>query len=97
MVFLACFIERNQEIVRLRTSGMTLHAIGQKFGVTRETIRQICLKDERAKARADRSAKMDAIRADVTRMIGPSLTRFQQEDEWTPERQYREFESARSE
>jgi hypothetical protein len=97
MVFLACFIERNQEIVGLRASGMTLHAIGHKFGVTRETIRQICLKDERDKARSARSAKMDAIRSDVTRMIGPSLARFQQEDEWTPERQYLEFESARSE
>jgi len=34
-------IERNQEIIRLRADGWTLQAIGDKYGLTRERIRQI--------------------------------------------------------
>jgi hypothetical protein len=36
--------KRNDEIVELRTSGKSLEEIGEKFGVTRERIRQILLK-----------------------------------------------------
>lgn len=39
--------DRNFEILRLRESGMTLREIGEKYGICRETVRQICLKARR--------------------------------------------------
>ena len=36
--------KRKLEIKKLRTSGQTLQAIGDKFGLTRERIRQILKK-----------------------------------------------------
>ena len=39
-------IDRYAEIVRLRREGKTLEEIGQMYGVTRERIRQICVKDD---------------------------------------------------
>lgn len=37
-------MDRNQEIVRLRTAGVKLAEIGAQFGITRERVRQICAK-----------------------------------------------------
>lgn len=33
--------ERNEEIVKLRRSGMTLQQVGERFQITRERVRQI--------------------------------------------------------
>ena len=33
---------RNEEIKELRRTGLTLRAIGEKYGVTREAIRLVC-------------------------------------------------------
>lgn len=36
--------ERNNEILKMRLSGMTYKAIGAAFGITRGRIYQICIK-----------------------------------------------------
>lgn len=34
-------VERNRQVVEMRRAGTTLKAIGQKFGICAETVRQI--------------------------------------------------------
>lgn len=41
------FFNRNLEIFRLREEGMTFKEIGEKYSITDERVRQICLKFER--------------------------------------------------
>jgi len=43
--------ERNAEIIRLHAEGMTYAALGDQFGVTRERIRQIVMRDAPQKVR----------------------------------------------
>ena len=38
---------RNKQILQDRRSGMTLAAVGAKYGIGKERVRQICLKLER--------------------------------------------------
>ena len=38
---------RNDEIYELRKSGMTLQAIGNRYGISRERVRQICYKKDK--------------------------------------------------
>lgn len=37
-------MKRDEEIVKLREEGETLKFIGKKFGLTKERVRQICVK-----------------------------------------------------
>ena len=39
--------ERNKKIYQMRQEGATLEAIGRKFGIGKERVRQIYLKEER--------------------------------------------------
>jgi len=55
--------KRNDEIVELRTSGKSLEEIGEKFGVTRERVRQILLKSG-APSFSEVKALRESIRAD---------------------------------
>lgn len=54
-------LDRNNEIKRLRDSGMTLKAIGDTVGLTRETIRGICNKLKRLEDRSQMSHGEDVI------------------------------------
>lgn len=40
---------RNEDILRLRADGWTLQAIGDKYGITRERVRQIIEAHEKEK------------------------------------------------
>ena len=48
--------ERNFEILRMRENGLTLREIGEKYGICRETVRQICMKARRVQ-RHDQEAE----------------------------------------
>ena len=39
--------ERNEEIAKLRTEGWTLKRLGEKYGVSKERIRQILAQEEK--------------------------------------------------
>ncbi len=45
--------ERTEEIIRLRTKGETLSGIGDKFGLTGERVRQICVRHGMACCKQD--------------------------------------------
>jgi hypothetical protein len=75
--------DRESQIVECCKSGMRFHVVGKKFGIPTVFVRQIFLHAKRVDVRADR-------------MTVPSIVRFDPEYTWTPERQYHEFESARS-
>jgi hypothetical protein len=52
--------ERNAEIVQLRESGMTLRAIGRRFGIGPERVRQVLAKAERLARTRERIAQEKA-------------------------------------
>lgn len=49
--------ERNLEIMEMRKTGMTLKAIGQKYGIRAETVRQILLRQQRIEEKRQRGRK----------------------------------------
>lgn len=62
---------RNREMVDLRTSGKSLGEIGEKFGVTRERVRQILLKSD-APSFQEVKALRESIKADKLEEIRSS-------------------------
>ena len=46
--------ERNLEIMEMRKTGMTLKAIGQRYGICAETVRQILLRQKRIEEKRQR-------------------------------------------
>lgn len=68
--------KRNDEIVELRTSGKSLEEIGEKFGVTRERVRQILFKsgapsfhEVKALRQTIRSDKLEVIKSSAIKRV----------------------------
>lgn len=63
---------RNKEIVKLNKQGWTLQAIGDKYGLTRERIRQILVKSKIKPTevrKAKRQAHLESLRKDVCELL----------------------------
>lgn len=62
-------LTRNEEIVRLyRDEGMTLQQIGDRYGITRERIRQICTKRGVSGKESGRTSRITAIQMGCARL-----------------------------
>jgi DNA-directed RNA polymerase alpha subunit len=53
--------ERNEEIARLRSEGMTYKAIGSRFGLGVEAVRGIVVRSERHREQVRKSSVYDAL------------------------------------
>jgi DNA-directed RNA polymerase sigma subunit (sigma70/sigma32) len=69
---------RHRAIYEMRQSGLSFRAVAEKFGVTRERIRQVCIKTERSLKFRVR------LEADIR----------DEWQHWTPEMQVAEFDAA---
>ncbi len=60
---------RRDEIVKLREAGLTYAAIGSRFGISKERVRQI-LKGNPGRQKPDLQSKVMLTTSDVARLIG---------------------------
>lgn len=89
--------DRNMAIFEDRKSGMKLRPIGEKYAISGDRVRQICLKIERVKTMRARKAAREAEERLFAKARSPSDpgTPYGIWFEWTPESMHREMESER--